>query len=201
MRSYYESNRFSGRWRTNLAGMVKKLLPDGWEGMALLDIGVGDGYTIRLVKPEGRVTGIDFDTAEVAAARARGIEAREGSAYHLPFGDETFELVTSFEVIEHLESPTTALKEMERILRKGGYLVLSTPVPSLRWKLVWWFWTKLGPGKRWEKIPHVNELRLGRKGDGELGLVEMLSGLDLHVLRTAKCNYGMVAGLVARKRA
>ena len=101
--------------------------------MRLLDVGVGDGYTIRLVKPDGEITGIDFDKAELAGAEARGISGKEGSAYDIPFPARSFEIVTCFEVLEHLKAPVDALKEIDRVLRPGGHLVVSTPVPNLRW--------------------------------------------------------------------
>jgi len=198
--SYYESNFLSKRWRSGLASMVRRLLPPGWENLRLLDVGVGDGFTIRLVKPSGEVTGLDFDLAELAAAKERGVIAKEGSAYDIPFSDGTFDLTTCFEVLEHLDAPMRALKEINRVLRPNGYLVISTPIPNLRWRTIWWLWTKLGPGKKWEKIPHITELHLGAKSSEAGGLLAMLRELDFEVQGTAKCNFHMVAGLIARKR-
>ena len=180
--------------------MAKGLLPEGWEKMDLLDVGVGDGYTIRLVKPHGEIAGIDFDPNELMAAVSRRITAKEGSAYDIPFPEQSFDVVTCFEVLEHLEFPSSALRAMEKVLRPRGYLVISTPVPNLRWRLLWWIWTKMGPGKKWEKIPHVSDLHVGKKSPQGGGLVAMLGEIDFEVLKTTKCNYGMVAGVVARKR-
>ncbi|MGD0146668.1 MAG: methyltransferase domain-containing protein [Nitrososphaerales archaeon] len=197
--SYYESNPFSRRWRSGLAEMARRLLPAGWENLSLLDVGVGDGFTIRLVKPKGEVTGLDIDSSELAAANERGIIPKEGSAYDIPFPDGSFDIATCFEVLEHLDAPMRALKEIGRVLRPKGYLVASTPIPNLRWKVIWWFWTKLGPGKRWKNIPHVTELHIGGKSSEDGGLLAMLKELDFEVLGTGKCNFGMVAGLIAQK--
>lgn len=198
--SYYESNPFSKRWRSGLAKMVRQLMPAGWENLSLLDVGVGDGFTIRLVKPSGEVTGLDLDPVELTAAKEREVTTKEGSVYDIPFPDCSFDIATCFEVLEHLDSPVRALREVDRVLRSQGYLVVSTPVPNLRWRAVWWLWTKLGPGKKWKMIPHVTELHLGEKSSKDGGLLAMLRELDFEVLGTSKCNFGMVAGLIARKR-
>jgi ubiquinone/menaquinone biosynthesis C-methylase UbiE len=198
-KSYYESNPFSMWWRSGLARMVRGLMPQGWERLRLLDVGVGDGFTIRLVKPEGEVTGLDFDPAELSAATERGVVAREGSVYQIPFPNESFDIATCFEVLEHLDAPVRALKEIDRVLNPGGYVVVSTPVPNIRWRVIWWLWTKLGPGKKWEKIPHITELHIGDKSTEDGGLLAMLTELGFQVLSTEKCNYGMVAGLIAQK--
>jgi len=198
-RSYYESNWLSKRWRSNLAKMIRALLPENWDTLELLDVGVGDGYTLRLVKPTGEVSGIDFDEGILKEARNRGIRATYGSAYEIPTADASFDAVMCVEVLEHLDRPEAGLKEVTRVLRPGGYLIATTPVPSFRWRLIWWFWTKMGPGKRWNAIPHVSELHLGNKSSEDGGLTAMLRESGFEVLATERCNFGMVAGVVARK--
>ncbi|MBI3859136.1 MAG: class I SAM-dependent methyltransferase [Thaumarchaeota archaeon] len=198
--SYYESNWLSTRWRRSLAKMIREMLPPEWEGSELLDVGVGDGYTARLVKPRGKVTGIDFDEESVGDAKERGIDAQFGSVYELPLPDNAFDVIMCVEVLEHLEKPIEALKEISRVLRVGGHLVITTPVPNLPWRLIWWVWTKFGPGKKWESIPHISELRIGDRSSADGGVEAMLTDLSFEVLKTSKCNYGMVAGLLARKR-
>ncbi|MEM2512589.1 MAG: class I SAM-dependent methyltransferase, partial [Ignisphaera sp.] len=82
----------------------------------------------------GEVYGVDIDEQAVALARKRGIEAyiADLSKDSLPFPNEFFDLVLSLEVIEHLANPDNMLKEAYRVLRKGGYLLISTP------NLGWW---------------------------------------------------------------
>ncbi|MDA4119421.1 MAG: class I SAM-dependent methyltransferase [Thaumarchaeota archaeon] len=197
--SYYESNFLSRRWRRGLASMLKELLPVGWESARLLDVGVGDGYTIRLVKPEGPVFGIDIDPAMKELAIAKGVDFRSGSAYNIPFPDATFDIVTCVEVVEHLERPGDALKELRRVLNLGGSVVLTTPVPSASWRIIWWAWTKFGPGKRWETSPHVSELSLSGAG-GQHDLSQMLKELGFDIELTASCNFGLVSGARATRK-
>jgi ubiquinone/menaquinone biosynthesis C-methylase UbiE len=194
--SYYESNFISRWWRRGLAKMVRELLPAGWEGMNLLDVGTGDGYTIRLVKPQGEVIGIDPDSTMAASATAKGVVFREGSAYKIPFPDSSFDLATCIEVVEHLDTPKEALQELHRVLRPGGFAIMTTPVPKASWRLLWWAWTKFGPGKRWETSPHVTDIFMW----GDEGLVNMLKRFGFEVQDTASCNLGYIAGVRAQVR-
>ena len=197
--NYYESNFLSRRWRRGLAKMLKELLPEGWESAKLLDVGVGDGYTIRLVKPEGPVFGIDIDPSMEKPAKTKGVDFRSGSAYEIPFPDATFDIVTCVEVVEHLERPGEALEELKRVLKVGGSVVLTTPVPKVSWRIIWWGWTKFGPGKRWESSPHVSELSLTGTG-GQHNLSQMLRELGFEIDQTSSCNFGLISGARATRK-
>ena len=111
-RSYYESNFLSKYWRSKLAEMVRSLMPEGWQEMRLLDVGVGDGYTIRLIKPEGEIHGIDIEGSALEQAESRGINVKLGSTHGIPYPDNSLDIVTCIEMLEHLEHPTLALKEI-----------------------------------------------------------------------------------------
>jgi SAM-dependent methyltransferase len=64
----------------------------------------------------------------VDKARARGIEAYQGDLNkELPYQDESFDVVHANQVIEHLHNTDILLKEVYRVLKAGGYLVISTP--------------------------------------------------------------------------
>lgn len=103
-------------------------------GRTVLDVGAGDGFGAHALAADARfVTAVDIDPEAVrhAAARYRRGNLRylTASATDLPFPDAAFEVVTMFEMIEHV-SPAdqeTALREVRRVLRPGGFLFLSTP--------------------------------------------------------------------------
>lgn len=94
----------------------------------LLDVGCGDGaIALGLAARTGRVTGVDIDPAEVAEARAHadrlGItnaEFREGSAYATGLPDAHVEVVFAHSLLEALDRPVDALREMVRVLKRGG---------------------------------------------------------------------------------
>ena len=103
-------------------------------GMRLLDVGCGPG-TITLglaaVTAPGEVVGIDVDEGEIARAREEaaklGIATARfevANAYELPFEDDSFHAVFSQAMLEHLQRPEDALKEMHRVLRDSGVIGL-----------------------------------------------------------------------------
>jgi len=102
------------------------------EGAEVLDAGCGVGYgTSVLGRVARRVLGVDRDVASVDYARGRyaapNVEFQVGDLLALGLDDRSFDVVTSFEVLEHLRDQECFLAELARILRPDGVLVLSTP--------------------------------------------------------------------------
>jgi SAM-dependent methyltransferase len=93
----------------------------------LLDVACGTGYGLAMLSKPGRqVFGVDVDREALLGARqAAPVVTADGGA--LPFPDGTFEAVTTFETIEHLEHRTEFLAEVARVLVPGGSILLSTP--------------------------------------------------------------------------
>jgi ubiquinone/menaquinone biosynthesis C-methylase UbiE len=97
-------------------------------GSAILDCGCGTGNNLSLLRRYGRAVGIDLTWVGLAYAHGRGERAvAQASAIHLPFADAAFDLVTSFDVIITLQDDdeAAALREMHRVLRPGGHLVVN----------------------------------------------------------------------------
>ena len=108
----------------------------GRTDLRILDCGCGTGNNLRMLRAYGLATGIDLTFSGLAYARRQGerLVAR-ASALTLPFSDDTFDLVTSFDVIYAFddEQAAQALREMHRVLRPGGHLVLNVAaLPALR---------------------------------------------------------------------
>lgn len=98
----------------------------------VLDIGCGAGYgTAELAAQARQATGIDLSPAAVAHARAAyplaNIRFLPASATALPFAGASFDLITAFEVIEHLTQWRDLLAEARRVLRPDGVFLVSTP--------------------------------------------------------------------------
>jgi 2-polyprenyl-3-methyl-5-hydroxy-6-metoxy-1,4-benzoquinol methylase len=101
-------------------------------GRRVLDAGCGMAYGSALLAAAGAsdVTGVDWAEEVLDDARRAmpaGVELVAGDVTDLGFDDGAFDLIVSFEVIEHLDQPDLALDEFRRLLAPGGLLVVSSP--------------------------------------------------------------------------
>lgn len=101
-------------------------------GKEVLDVACGVGYgSALLARDSARVVGGDVDEESIEYARSRyaadNVEFRVLDAMALPFGDATFDVVCSFETIEHLPDRDAYLREVARVLRADGTYLVSTP--------------------------------------------------------------------------
>ena len=98
----------------------------------VLDAGCGEGFgTVLLAETARRVTGIDYSAEAVKAAAAKyrrpTLEFRHIDVYQLPGLDLRFDLITNFQVLEHLADPVKFLTAVRAALKPGGVLMLTTP--------------------------------------------------------------------------
>jgi SAM-dependent methyltransferase len=99
-------------------------------GQRVLDAASGEGYGSAILKAAGAraVTGVDVDPQTVEHARARyDAEFVVGDVAELPFAEDSFDLLVSFETIEHVADARRALAEFRRVLVPNGILLVSTP--------------------------------------------------------------------------
>ena len=111
---------------------IRALLP----AQAFLDAGCGDGRFLAALPALGpvpaRVVGVDIADSILATARraaaTAGLEPElvRGNVERLPLGDAEFDLVVSIQVLEHLLDPAAGTRELGRVLRPGGTLLLTT---------------------------------------------------------------------------
>jgi len=99
----------------------------------LLDVGCERGYFLDIARQHFEVTGVETDRDTAAQARGRGVDVFNGTLREADFPDASFDVVTAFHVIEHVNSPKLELAEMFRILKPGGLLVLETPNIDTIW--------------------------------------------------------------------
>jgi SAM-dependent methyltransferase len=119
---------YAGMRRVALA-VLGKTLGDR-RGLRILDAGCGTGGTTVELGRFGDVVGVDLAWEALEPARARGLRAlSRASIEHLPFGQSTFDVATSFEVVYHLGvgSDACALREIRRVLKPGGVFLLRVP--------------------------------------------------------------------------
>jgi SAM-dependent methyltransferase len=98
----------------------------------VLDAGCGVGYgTAHLAEVAATVVGVDRDEDAISYARERyarpNVEFRVGDLLDLDVADDSFDVVCSFETIEHLDDGEAFLAEVVRVLRPDGVFLVSTP--------------------------------------------------------------------------
>lgn len=92
----------------------------------ILDVGCGTGGMTAFLSRWGQVTGLDISPTARSYVRKRGLIVRSGSANRLPFANRKFDVVTLFDVLYHKKiDERRALAEAYRVLKTGGYLVVT----------------------------------------------------------------------------
>jgi SAM-dependent methyltransferase len=102
---------------------IRELAPDGGNA---LDVGCGDGTFLTMLGERWRKYGVEINPQRAEEALSKGIEVQVRSITEADFG-VMFELVTMYEVIEHLYRPADALRTVGSMLSHDGLLVVSTP--------------------------------------------------------------------------
>ena len=102
------------------------------DGKEVLDAACGAGYGSAVLGTRARrVVGVDVSDEAVAYARTRyggdNVEFATANVNALPFEDDSFDVVVSFETVEHVRDPKMFLREVARVLRGEGTFVVSTP--------------------------------------------------------------------------
>jgi len=121
---------FASRTRA-LNAVMERCLPKT-PGVRLLDIGCGAGNMIHHLSHYGQVKGLEIDERPVRVARQRGYDVEQFDATQpMPFEDNSFDVVTALDVIEHNEDDLAILSDSCRVLKPGGHIVIT--VPALMW--------------------------------------------------------------------
>lgn len=133
--------------------LLNRFFPDA---KSLLEVGCGTGYVLQGVQrlwPNIRLAGTELEVAGLSYARQRvgnQVELIQADARDLPFVDE-FDVVASFDVLEHISEDEEVLGRMARVVRPGGGLLVSVPQHP-------WLWSKsdeIGLHKRRYRRPEL----------------------------------------------
>ncbi len=104
------------------------LCRDAAPGEAILDVGCGVGQVVRALAARGfKASGIDVSQTSIDIAREDSDSCHVYDGKTIPFADHSFHAVGAFNVLEHVEDPVAFLDEMNRVLRPGGTMVVSSP--------------------------------------------------------------------------
>lgn len=108
------------------------LPPDAIQGQKALDLGTRDGYGVEVLTRLNVAVaeGIELVPETAKYANRNAVTVRQGDMHHLPDEDATWGFVSALHSLEHCHNPETALSEMARVLRPGGWLFIVVPRES-----------------------------------------------------------------------
>jgi SAM-dependent methyltransferase len=103
-------------------------------GLRILNVGAATGGTSELLQEFGEVVSVEYDPDCYAFTKERvDIELIQGSILELPFEDNSFDMVCAFDVIEHVEDDRLAARELMRVCKPKGDLVVTVPCYMSLW--------------------------------------------------------------------
>jgi len=105
---------------------------------SILDVGCGEGVTINLIEPyikNKTCLGIDLDPAHIKMSKENApfCEFKTGDIYNMPFEENAFDVLLCLEVLEHLDNPEKAIKQLYKTTSK--YLIISVPNEPI-WRIL-----------------------------------------------------------------
>lgn len=155
--TYYQQgvkkNLLQWLWHTHKIKLAKRILSK-LRFSNCLDVGCASGYMISQIAeifPNAKYFGIDVYTKAIDYAKKTypGVNFKVAVADKLPFENNNFDLILFYETIEHVENPQECLREIKRVLKENGTLILTMDSGSLLFRLVWSVWEKT-KGKIWQ---------------------------------------------------
>jgi dolichol-phosphate mannosyltransferase len=128
-------------WQRRRFRLVTGMLGDA---QPRLDAGCGSS---RIIQSAPASIGLDVEISKLRFLRRTNPRLLRASTFHLPFRDRSFAAVVSSQVIEHVPYDRRLFRELNRVLRPGGTLVIGTPdYARVEWRVIEWFYKLLLPG-------------------------------------------------------
>ena len=120
-------------YKERRAVLARELRRVAAPGLAL-DIGAAGGGNTRVLREHGwKAVALDYSQSAVEIAQVRGIDAVRTDARELPIGSGTCDLVTAFDILEHIDQDYLVAAEVARVLRPGGIALLAVPCDMALW--------------------------------------------------------------------
>jgi SAM-dependent methyltransferase len=110
---------------------IKGSIRDPQSPFRILDVGCGTGANLEMLSQFGEAEGVDVSDDALEFCRQKGLKVQKGLAEEMPFADESFDIVTALDVVEHLDDDVAGLKEMNRVMTQEGRALIF--VPAFMW--------------------------------------------------------------------
>lgn len=119
---------------TLLNDCVRSLRGDGHQSLKILDIGCGTGMLLEDLKGLGTAAGLDFSPVALDYCRKRNLsDLGRADVEHLPIRDNSIDVLTALDLVEHVSDDARLLSEIHRVLSPGGIAIMSVPAHKVLW--------------------------------------------------------------------
>ena len=99
----------------------------------VLDIGCGTGNILNALKSKHQIIGLDELDESIIVNKLKGIKVVKSDATKIPFDNESLDLVLILDVIEHIDDDKKVMSEINRVLKKKGYCLITVPAFQSLW--------------------------------------------------------------------
>lgn len=197
---YYQTgvknNIFQWIWHTWKWNSMQNLLKDlNTKPLKILDIGCASGYLTSQIAsffPTAEVFGVDSYKRAIEFGQTiyPNIKFKFADAHKLPFDDQTFDLITCIETLEHLEDPKGGIKEIYRCLKNDGNVLIGQDTDNLAFKIIWQIWIR-SVGKVWNNS-HIHP-------NGPKALEQLAKACGFKIIQKKFSHFGLEVFFFAKK--
>lgn len=202
------------KWKFWAHVVRKKTKPED----SILELGCTHGYLFSYLKEYKNKYGIDISPAAIEHAKEINPQVNFSvmDAEKLAFEDEAFQIILCIDTIEHIKNPEACIQEAHRVLKKGGYIIITTPNPesySRNKKGLKWFafqdptHISIYERNKWKEILEKNNLAIEKSATIDLFdmpyFSKLFHGINLFLYTIQHPflpKYGDNSVFIARKR-
>lgn len=128
----HRDSAFQQRRFQETLGLLSSVLPQPGAGLRILDLGCGEGHITEAIRQrwaQAEICGFDYSLSAIQTAQRQypSIEFAVADAYAIPYGPATMDATVMNNLWEHLPDPLRLLSQVRRVLKPGGYVMVSTP--------------------------------------------------------------------------
>ena len=118
-----------------ISSILRRFNPNRQPAGRVLDIGCGTGIILKLLKGFGAPFGIESSSDAIVFLKKRDLKniVQSDAGRSIPFKTDTFSVITCLDVLEHLDHDLPLIKEMFRVCKPGGHVLITIPVFNFIW--------------------------------------------------------------------